>query len=203
MRFGNRFCPKLLAFRIATMYFAVVGTDDLWLSYAHSLLFRRQHRKATFLYPRSSFCSTYYMPSTNYTLIRDVIENTTEKKAILAYYAGTTPDPQGSIRKLWPHVLGVSKTGNTVEEVVLCYQYDGYSKRPVATPHPKLKKNMRCFKVASLRDPTNPIAGSQVIVIDFASVDPPPPAGQSWEPKKLTYKQLDKQNCVEDVDVFR
>ena len=139
-------------------------------------------------------------PSTNFLLIKSVIENT-DKKAIHAYYEG---DPAGTTRKLWPHVLGWSRTGpgSPDVEMVLCYQYDGYSGRPLATPHPKLKKNCRCFKVASLKDPANP-TNSQVLVIDFDPINPPPPTGDTWEPKKFTFKQVKKQNCVDDVEVFR
>ncbi len=141
-------------------------------------------------------------PSINYTLISNAIQSTTgHNNAIQTYYDG---DPANSTRTLWPLVLGTSRTGpgSPDVEMVVCYQYDGYSKLPLALPHPKLKKNIRCFKVASLKDPANP-ANTQVKVIDFAPINPPPPAGDSWDPPKVKLKQLKKQNCVDDVDVAR
>src|SRR5262245_16716162 len=109
------------------------------------------------------------MPSPEYSLIKSVIQDTTTKYGITAKY-GSDPSP----RTLWPHVLGMSEVPDsnppTQQEMVLCYQYDGYSPSPLATPHLN-RKNYRCLKVASLKN---------VSKIAFVPTPPPPPpAGQT------------------------
>jgi hypothetical protein len=134
--------------------------------------------------------------SANYLLIRGAITNSTQRKAILVYYAG---DPATTTRKLWPLVIGTTRTASGDVERVLCYQYDGYSKvLPLATPHPNLA-NLRCFKVESLKDPTNPTnpdpTTNLVLEIDFSPT--------TWTPPTVKFKQVKKQNCIEDVDEAR
>jgi hypothetical protein len=137
------------------------------------------------------------MPSTNFNTIKAVIDKTTPPlQAIETYFQG---DPSGSTRKLWPHVLGT----NNGKEMVLCYQYDGHSERPLVKPHPS-KKNFRCFELIKLKDPTNP-ANPNVKVITFTPINPPPPAGQTWTPFEFKFKDVKRQNCVDEdeVETFR
>jgi hypothetical protein len=122
------------------------------------------------------------MSSAKYDKIKEVIADTTTQPpfAIQAKYKG------GGLRDLWPHVLGTSPnsvSGNP-EEIVLCYQFGGYSPVPLE-PNPS-RKNFRCFKLASL---------TSITKIPFT---------ETWDPYQLKLKQVKRQNCVDAPDdVFR
>jgi hypothetical protein len=87
---------------------------------------------------------------------------------------------KGTVRKLWPIVLGFDAQGN---EAVLCYQYKIGTADP-ADPDPL--KNLRCFKIA--------LFTGTVTRINF------PGTGNGPE---FTPKQVQKQSCVEDVRHYR
>lgn len=80
-------------------------------------------------------------PSPNFNLIQSAIQ---AQKPISAKYNGD----RGYPRRLFPHVLGF-----TCEEaeVVLCYQFGGYSPMRLDSEHPS-PKNWRCFRVEALSD---------------------------------------------------
>lgn len=104
-----------------------------------------------------------------------------EEKAVYAVYDG---GDAGNPRKLLPYVLGQSDKPDTdpVEEkdMVLCYEYtDGDP-----SEHPT-KEYWRCFEV-DLFD--------SVTIEDFT---------ESWEPIKMTGKQRNRQNCVQEPDTWR
>jgi hypothetical protein len=113
------------------------------------------------------------MTSAEFDAIKLVIE-TKPPKAIKAKWKN------GPERQLWPHVLGTNPAGGSDPpvEVVLCLEYaeddDG---EPI--------KKFRCFKVEHLTIVGNPITSP-------------------WTPiPKMRFKQVKKQNCVDDVEVYR
>jgi hypothetical protein len=128
--------------------------------------------------------------SPNYGKFRRAIkeEDADEAQAIFARHPN---DPVGAdIRKLWPHVLGRSPIPDSSppqeKEVVLCYQYAGYSKEPIINDHANYpRKNLRCFNVETLENVSRE---------DFDG---------GFTPKKFNFKKVKKQNCVEDVEFFR
>ena len=122
---------------------------------------------------------------TTYQQITDIIKSS-PAMGMSATYAGGV-QPSTDLRKLWPHVLGTTPdrdTGDPVE-MVLCYQYQ-YENHPgeIDLPHPS-RKNFRCFRVSDLTI-INPI---------------PKPTG--WSPFKFKIRHVNKQNCVQDPDIFR
>ena len=129
--------------------------------------------------------------SANFKKIKQVIkqEDAEQERTITARLSTDETGP-GTLRKLWPHVLGrttVPDSNPPLEvEMVLCYQYGGYSKDPIDTHHDQYpRKNFRCFKVESLLD----------VVKELFQ--------EEWTPKKLKFRQVKKQSCVDDVDFFR
>jgi hypothetical protein len=125
------------------------------------------------------------MASVKYDKFKAVIiePDPTEPRAIQAKYQGDQVDDDDDLRKLWPLVLGFDTAG---EEVALCYQYKGYSQLPLK-PHVSMR-NLRCLKISKLTDVTK-------IVYD--------PATEGFDPPVLRFKQVKKQTCVDDVDVYR
>lgn len=101
-----------------------------------------------------------------------------------AISARVTGEPADRI--MLPYVLGTSDSSGA-KQMVLCYQYDGYSgSHPLATPHPS-PKNWRCFDVAKFTTVTQ------------VSFSPTP----SFTPFRMTGKQRQRQNCVQFIDNFR
>lgn len=98
----------------------------------------------------------------NYDIIRKAIQ---EKKCITCNY-------NGYIRRMSPHVIGISKKG---VEQTLCYQYAGDSSKGLSTDP---SKNWRCIEVVKI---SNLIINDD----DFES------ASNHSRP----------QSCVDDVDV--
>ena len=120
------------------------------------------------------------MPS-NYDIIDDAID---DEVSISGRYLG---DPAADPRLLLPYVLGYSEvpgTTTTEEPTVLCYQYGGYSKEPLETPHPD-PRNWKCFKVESF-------------VGSVTKVTTAPP----FTPFHMTGKQRKRQNCVQTIENF-
>jgi hypothetical protein len=117
-------------------------------------------------------------PSANYQVLDQAITN---KKAVSAKYKG------GGERKLLPHVLGTSPSSGQGpdEEIVLCYQFDGFSPMPLVMPHPS-PKNWRSFKVSELSDIT-------ILNIQIPSAQ----GGSGWTPKN--YAKVGRQNNVTSV----
>ena len=72
------------------------------------------------------------MPSAAYTLFRNAI--LAEQQVICMY--------QNRRRELCPHIIGTSTNG---DEVVLAWQFGGYSSGPLP--------QWRCLKLANVRDP--------------------------------------------------
>jgi hypothetical protein len=131
--------------------------------------------------------------SANYNSIKQAMQ-ATPLKALLARISNDTTD----LRKLVPLALGTSQKDGTDVEMVLCYQYDA----PAVDVLPNFNiKNCRCFPVEKLKNPTNTDSSNPdskiALVFDFTPINPSSPA---WKPE-LTFKQLKKQNCVEDVEV--
>jgi hypothetical protein len=121
--------------------------------------------------------------ATKYQTIRQAIKetNATQERAIKARFQN---DPEEQpLRKLWPLVLGQDANG---EDVALCYQYGGYSP-VILKPHVN-NRNLRCMKLSKL---------SQVEKIVFN------PATEGFDPPVMKFRQVKKQTCVEDVDVYR
>jgi hypothetical protein len=136
------------------------------------------------------------MGTPSYDVIRGVIveNNSTPSGGLLhAIAARLTADPTGdtNTRKLFPLVLGKDAAGTV--EMVLMYQYAGYSKKPLEPNYSK--KNFRCFKVDDLKN-TNPDEPA-VQRIPFS----PSPA---FTIPKLKFKDVKRQNCVDEdnVDVY-
>jgi hypothetical protein len=128
------------------------------------------------------------MPSTKYDKFKTVIKELDEEqpRAIYARYQGDPPTDD-AIRKLWPHVLGTTPSatpGAEDEEVALCYQYGGHSGAALVLPHPS-RKNLRCFKLALMSNVTKELFE------------------EPWDPIEMKFKDVKKQTCVEDVDVYR
>jgi len=135
------------------------------------------------------------MGSPSYDVIRGVIienNNAPPGGLLHAIAARLQPDPiddpPNQTRKLFPLVLGKDAT-NTIE-MVLMYQYAGYSKQPLDPNFSK--KNFRCFKVDALKntDPLDPA----VQRITFS----PSPA---FTIPKLKFKDVKRQNCVDEDNV--
>ncbi len=66
------------------------------------------------------------------------------EQPISAIYRGE----RGRLRQLFPHVLGFT---SDLEEIVLCYQFGGYSPVRLDSKHPS-PKNWRCFRVKELTE---------------------------------------------------
>jgi hypothetical protein len=115
------------------------------------------------------------MPGTSdeFDTIQQAIESTTTLKAIQA--KRVTTDKQCT---LWPLVLGFSEASGSGPdpEKLLCYKYD---------PDDPAAKRFRCYFVSDLTD---------VVRVNWPTTP---------EPKGLRFKQVVRQNCVEDVEVYR
>jgi hypothetical protein len=146
---------------------------------------------------------TATMPSPTYVKFLDAITKNraaSDSGPFTAIKAHYTKDDSGVSRKLLPYAIGTTPdqvTTNPGVEMVLCCQYDdGLSSgdSQVVTPHPNIKKNFRCFTLASLinSDENNPVPEE----INFVAKDPP-----NWKPKRLKAKKFAKQNCIETVDL--
>ena len=85
----------------------------------------------------------------------------------------------GAARILWPLVIGTTGTGDE-EEIERLLSFEFVAADPTA-------KKFRCFKIKDLTVTANPAVAW--------------PANPT--PNGLRFKQVKKQNCVEDVDVFR
>ncbi len=85
---------------------------------------------------------------------------------------------RGETRKLVPFVLGTNPKNGTDVESVLGFQYAG--------SNPTLPKGWRCFNVDSLVTVTS---------IPYTPIPGVPP--------KIKFKEVKKQNSIEDVDVWR
>jgi hypothetical protein len=138
------------------------------------------------------------MGSPSYDVILDVI--TRNKRAggndvlhaiAARLQADPTDDPPTQTRKLFPLVLGKDVTGTN--DMVLMYQYEGYSPQKLESNFSK--KNYRCFKVDTLKntDPRDPAV--QPITFSPSS---------AFNLNKLKFKDVKRQNCVDEdyVDVY-
>src|SRR4051812_23644605 len=138
------------------------------------------------------------MGSPSYDVISDVINRNKTARAgdvlhsiAARLQADPTDDPPTQTRKLFPLILGKDVTGTT--EMVLVYQYEGFSKQPLESNFSK--KNYRCFKVDVLKntDPHDPA----VQQITFSP-------SQAFAINKLKFKDVKRQNCVDEdyVDTY-
>jgi hypothetical protein len=132
----------------------------------------------------------------SYDNIRDVItrNNATPVGGLLhAIEAVVTGQEDQTARQLFPLVLG--KNTSATEDMVLCYQYAGYS--PQVLERNYSKKNHRCLKVSQLKNKNaaDPDPAAQPI-----SFNPQ----QAFVIAKLKFKDVKRQNCVDEdnVDVY-
>jgi hypothetical protein len=116
----------------------------------------------------------------NYDVIDEAI---TDEISISGRYTG---DPGGMPRLFLPYVLGTSEDpdSTTNEPMVLCYQYGGFSKEPLKTPHPH-PHNWKCFRVLSF-----------VGTVTKVTAAPP------FMPASMNGKQRKRQNCVQTIENF-
>jgi hypothetical protein len=124
--------------------------------------------------------------ATKYEKFREAIleQDPEEKRAIHARFQGD--DDNDEKRKLWPLVLGHNESGS--EEIALCYQYGGHTDLELE-PHVSFR-NLRCLKLHKLRDVSKEVFDAS-------------PQGEGFDPPVLTFKQVKKQNCIDEVDVHR
>ena len=75
---------------------------------------------------------------TIYDTLKTAIQN---RKCVKGKYSKDKP----GIRKYCPHVLGTNSSG---QQVVLVYQFSGYSAKPIDPAHPEV--NWRCLQLTKL-----------------------------------------------------
>lgn len=102
-----------------------------------------------------------------------------KERAIKAKYQGDV-----DFRKLWPLAIGKDVNGG---DVALCYQYAGPGMDP-NIPHVSFR-HLRCLKLDKM-------ANADVTKIAF-------PATEGFDPPYLGFKQLKKQTCIDEVEVYR
>jgi hypothetical protein len=137
---------------------------------------------AIFALAPTLFSEDICMP-TKYEKFKAAIKETDPAgfRAVQTKYQNDT----GPIRKVWPLIIGKDTNG---ADVVLCYQYAGHGTDP---PEPHVSfRNLRCLKLDKM-------ANTDVTKIVFN------PATEGFDPPFFKFRQVKKQTCVEEVDIYR
>src|SRR5262245_19818415 len=120
--------------------------------------------------------------ATTYQKIYDAIDN---RQAIQFKYKDDAAADE--VRQAIPYVLGESDVPDSdpveKEKKVLCYQYSG---KGTSVPNAQDKKNWRCVTVQAIQAGLIPIN-----------------APTSFPLYELTGRERNRQNCVQDIDIFR